>query len=515
MFTYWLDEKDLVPLPKNLHNSKTLRIKLDHGKRETYPIQDIATILADDKTPERTKLFILLMLNTGAYQVDIAHLLKSQVDLKQGRIERKRSKTENHANVPVVSYRLWSRTSDLMRKYITDKKTHLALLNEDGFRLPLARGRIVLLDKPCGDLESYLEWQVEPHYCSLDAALTAIFKVILPLPMESKDGKKEKKNKKIILEVGRVFGSLRGKYASVLVDFWLGHNNPPDSLNSAIMLTARMLPFYFNNQPDAVDYLEELIDGLPDASFSDRMVAGKRKAISSIVRQSVKTAYDGNGHQSDPQLSTKKLAKTFQAWTNRGFSLVDRSTWRNSGVVLGDDFSFSNKELEGIAYFSQILKVDVQTAADATRHLLRLLVGNPTGQMSVSYAKKLLVGFGVRCGHHGKVNEFLNALAQAGWIAQVAGYIPGRRGKLWQVGERMLKKFPSSITTNNPLSPSIFVSHFQSQQRTDGRSSLTLTNKPSLPSIFVSHSPFNKPSLRQKEEELNEIMKKSVVLATD
>ena len=59
---------------------------------ETYPIQDIATILADDKTPERTKLFILLMLNTGAFQVDIAHLLKSQVDLKQGRIERKRSK---------------------------------------------------------------------------------------------------------------------------------------------------------------------------------------------------------------------------------------------------------------------------------------------------------------------------------------------------------------------------------------------------------------------------------------
>ena len=121
--------------------------------------------------------------------------------------------------------------------------------------------------------------------------------------------------------------------------------------------------------------------------------AGKRKVVSSIVRQSVKAVYDGNGHQSDPQLSTKKLTKTFQAWQKRGFSLVDRSTWRNSGVVLGNDFSFSNKELEGIAYFSQILKADLQTTADATRHLLRLLVGNPTGQMSVSYVEEVACWF--------------------------------------------------------------------------------------------------------------------------
>ncbi len=380
---------------------------------------------------------------------------------------------------------------------------------KQGFRLPLARGRIVLLDKPCTDLKSYLGWQMEPHYCSLDAALAAIFKVILPLPMESKEEKKEKNNKRTISEVGRIFGSLRGRYAQVLVDFWSGRNNPPDSLNCAILLTARMLPFYFADRGEAVDYLEELIDDLPDVAFSDRMVAGKRKVISRIVQQSVKAAYEGNGHQSDPQLSTKKLTKTFQAWQNRGFSLVDRSTWRNSGVVLGDDFSFSNKELEGIAYFSQILKADLQTTADATRHLLRLLIGNPTGQMSVSYVKKLLVGFGVRCGHHGKVNEFLNALAQAGWIAQVGGYVPGRRGKLWEVGQRMLQKFPSSsITTNKPLSSSIFVSHFQPQQREDGRCSLTSTNKPLSSSIFVSHSAFNKPTLGQKEAKLNGIIGK-------
>jgi hypothetical protein len=218
---------------------------------------------------------------------------------------------------------------------------------------------------------------MEPHYCSLNDALAAIFNVILLLPVKNKDERKNKNNKKIISEVNHVFGSLRRRFAKVLVDFWSGRDNPPDSLNCAIMLTARMMPFYFNNRVDAIDYIEELIDNLPDVSFSDRLSSGKRKSVSRIVRQSVKAVYDGNGHQSDPQLSTKKLTKTFQAWQKEGFSLADRSTWRSSGVVFGSDFSFSNKELEGIAYFSQILKADLQTTADATRHLLRLLVGNP------------------------------------------------------------------------------------------------------------------------------------------
>jgi hypothetical protein len=141
MFCGWLDEKDLITLPKNLRNSKTLRIKLDHGKREIYPVEDVKTILADDKTPERMKLWVLLMLNTGAYQVDIANLLQSQVKWKEGRIERKRSKTQDHANVPVVSYRLWERTLDLLRKYANTSRTKpLALLNEDG--LPLQKKSI-------------------------------------------------------------------------------------------------------------------------------------------------------------------------------------------------------------------------------------------------------------------------------------------------------------------------------------------------------------------------------------
>lgn len=120
-------------MPKNVANPKTLRIKAGNGKREMYPIGDIKSILADAETPERSKLFILLMLNCGMYQSDIARLDKSQVNLAKRRIERKRSKTEQHPNVPVVNYLLWKKTANLLEKFIdTDDGNPLALLNEEG-----------------------------------------------------------------------------------------------------------------------------------------------------------------------------------------------------------------------------------------------------------------------------------------------------------------------------------------------------------------------------------------------
>ena len=71
------------------------------------------------------------MANCGMYAVDVAGLRRDQVDLKAGRITRKRSKTQHHENVPEVSYKLWKPTLDLLRKYMATEG-ELALLNEDG-----------------------------------------------------------------------------------------------------------------------------------------------------------------------------------------------------------------------------------------------------------------------------------------------------------------------------------------------------------------------------------------------
>ena len=377
---------------------------------------------------------------------------------------------------------------------------------KQGFRLPLASGRTVLLDKPCSDLKTYIEWQIEPQYCSLDTAIDEIFKIIQPNPVSKEKKQCDKSKKQTFSDVGHVFGSLRRRYASVLIDFWTGRNNPPDSLNTAILLTARMMPYYYDHQQDAVNFIEGLIDDLPNSTFSDRLMTNKRTNISRIIRHTVKGVYNGNGHQTNPQLSTDKLTKTFHAWQAKGFSLIDRSTWRNA-PTLGNDFSFTVEELKGIAYLSGILKADLETTANATRHLLRLLANHPTGHLSVRYVTNLLLGHGIRCGHHGKVNEYLHALAVAHWISQIAAAVPGSRGRLWVIGEQMKCKFNN---TNKPPSASIICVPSVSQQGAGGAhfELLQQTNPPLH--LYLRPIPSN---IRQREQKVQEMFRSTGVFA--
>lgn len=332
---------------------------------------------------------------------------------------------------------------------------------KQAFRLPLARGRVTLLEKPheTVSVRKYVDWQTEPTYCSVEDAVQAIFNVILPIdappPKERKGNQSAATPPKPAPE--RVFGNLRGRYAQVLVDFWTGVNNPPDSLNAAVLLTARMMPYYFSTQQDAVDFIEELIDGLPDVSFCDRLATGKRNEVSSEVRRAVTIAYEGNCHQQNAALSRSKLDAVFTAWKRKSFSLIDRSTWGRCSrrmVFSANDVSWSSEDIPALTYFARLLHIDLSTAADATRRLLQKLSVHPTGEMTVEYVRKHLLDFGVKCkSHHGKVNEYLNALAQAGWIEQVGSYVVGYRGRQWRIGERMTHKFVPNPSTNttNPL----------------------------------------------------------------
>ena len=61
------------------------------------------------------QLFLLLQLNCGFTNVDVGTLVKSEIRLKDGRIVRQRTKTRRHPNPPVVNYKLWSRTAQLLR----------------------------------------------------------------------------------------------------------------------------------------------------------------------------------------------------------------------------------------------------------------------------------------------------------------------------------------------------------------------------------------------------------------
>lgn len=125
-FVNWLDEHEKIRAPRNLGRfniPKTVR------EVETVPLADLKAMLAS--ATNVTKLYLLLSLNCGMQQRDIALLKQSQVDWKQGRIIRKRVKTASYKNVPKVNYRLWEETFTLLKEQRA-KNSELVLLNEKG-----------------------------------------------------------------------------------------------------------------------------------------------------------------------------------------------------------------------------------------------------------------------------------------------------------------------------------------------------------------------------------------------
>jgi integrase len=138
-FIAWLAELKLIPAPGNI---RSRRFRFNHSvaaKIETFKVAELQTILkrAGDVSL-RTQLCVLLMLNCGMYQNDIAELKAEEVDWKKGRLTRARSKTRER-NGPVVTYKLWPETFALLKKLRAPGD--LVLTTEKGN--PLVRYRLV------------------------------------------------------------------------------------------------------------------------------------------------------------------------------------------------------------------------------------------------------------------------------------------------------------------------------------------------------------------------------------
>ncbi len=127
-FVQWMDDLNIHPAPKNL-NRKQYRFK---GGSQAVPTIDASVVKQTIGAARgQLKLHLLLMLNCGFTQQDISDLHPSEVDWMGGRIRRKRSKTGDHAKVPMVDYMLWKETFTLLQHYRSDHPDHV-LLTESG-----------------------------------------------------------------------------------------------------------------------------------------------------------------------------------------------------------------------------------------------------------------------------------------------------------------------------------------------------------------------------------------------
>ncbi|MBI1246793.1 tyrosine-type recombinase/integrase [bacterium] len=143
-FVRWLWRMNILnELPRVMEpGSNELHIGKRVASPEVFTIDEVKKLLT--KATDRTKLYILLMLNAGMYQTDISNIRHAEVDWVAGTITRKRSKTKHHVTVPTVRYRLWEETIELLKKYRENSGEHV-LLNKNGSPL-VHRGL-----KPNGD----------------------------------------------------------------------------------------------------------------------------------------------------------------------------------------------------------------------------------------------------------------------------------------------------------------------------------------------------------------------------
>ena len=121
-FVRWLWSREVIPLPRNVE-SRAFKFKSAPKAIVTFTEAELKELV--EGATGQLKLHILLMLNCGYKSTDIAELKRHQVDWEEGRIVRKRSKTEDQQNVPVVNYKLWPQTFEQLQEHDSGQETVL------------------------------------------------------------------------------------------------------------------------------------------------------------------------------------------------------------------------------------------------------------------------------------------------------------------------------------------------------------------------------------------------------
>jgi integrase len=138
--------------PKQFKNIFSIRPEPEEQTHTVLPNETMKTLINGCKNKnartkdkgEKRKLFIMMGLNFGSYQNDIASLEHSHIltDEKTGEsfVWRLRKKTrKTNRKLQRVKFYIWPETMALITKYQATKKQPLVLLTEDG--KPLMHGR--------------------------------------------------------------------------------------------------------------------------------------------------------------------------------------------------------------------------------------------------------------------------------------------------------------------------------------------------------------------------------------
>lgn len=120
-FVKWLMEQGAIPPLPNI--AGRFRFGSTTKAIQVWTRDEVRHVFGE--ASDRMRLYLLLALNIGATQQDIADLQDAEIDWTHGRVTRKRSKTGDKKNAPVVSYLLWPETFRLLKQFRSGRTTVL------------------------------------------------------------------------------------------------------------------------------------------------------------------------------------------------------------------------------------------------------------------------------------------------------------------------------------------------------------------------------------------------------
>ncbi|QGJ70855.1 Hypothetical protein PBC10988_25540 [Planctomycetales bacterium 10988] len=341
-----------------------------------------------------------------------------------------------------------------------------------GQRLPLARGRIVLPDKPLHfiwrrgklrqDVEGYMDWLIDRdrQYMDKDTVLSFVMERLdlscaaensgndaaSQVRVPAKQAATKKSHKK---------GKLRGKTRGELVKLW----NDADlglfaNFNAGIYITLSVLHAQGDSEVDAVETVMRFVDELPDVSICSRL-PDQREKVDTDIRRIARGVW-----QDEPSYTWQVVSAE---WEKIGFRLSDKTTWdarRDAPppVVPSDvEITFTDEEKQALVEKlapivfgeKQAKKPEKQERLFQAMALFLRYIKGCDRELPVSALPAILESFGLKVRNHDKQTAFFNCLREIEWLYVSVDYDHPRksgggvthRARRYGIGKAMAYKF--------------------------------------------------------------------------
>jgi hypothetical protein len=303
----------------------------------------------------------------------------------------------------------------------------------NGFRLPLCRGRTVLIDRPLSDLDgkadvvSFIEWvQGERRKNMPVADLLDYYKERLVKAEQAEAPSSAAEHAEEPLQSG--LGPLKRRTWRILTGYWLGHSQPEGCLNRVLVISARILFFEGLSKDKAESLLLDYATSIPNPVSTRIADPTRRRDLEKAVHDAVETAFNGNLGQADPELSDEKLRRSVATWSGKGLFLSDQSTWAAtySHKPL-PNVELSEIQKEAVAsYLAPLLSthdchgqdskvVAVQVATKAVAFVMKMERGESPISMTL-WKKFLTEDCKLRVGKKAKATKIVQCLLELGLI---------------------------------------------------------------------------------------------------